>query len=142
MTDSRPILTVTKHFSYPPERVFDAWLDPAIARKFLFTTADSEIIRADVDAQVGGKFTFIDRRDTEEVLHTGEYLEIDRPRRLVFTFGVPQYSREMTTVSIDILPTAEGCELTLRHEGVPAEWRDQTVHGWTMILSVLDHVFD
>src|SRR5690242_19007726 len=112
-TQTKTSLTVTRQFNYSPERVFDAWLDPAIARKFLFATADGEMVRAEVDARVGGKFTFVDRRNGEDVLHTGEYLEIDRPRRLVFTFAVPQYSEEYATVAVDIIPSGNGCDLTL-----------------------------
>ena len=75
----------------------------------------------EIDARVGGCFN-ITRRDGEDVEHVGTYLEIDRPRRLVFTFGVPKFSAQMTRVSIDLKPLPAGCELTLTHEGVLPEW--------------------
>ena len=131
--------SVTHSYSAPPERVFDAWLDPAIARRFLFATPTGEMIRAEVDARVGGKFVFTDRRpDMGDVLHTGEYLEIDRPRRLAFTFGVPQYNADFTRVLVEIAPAATGCDLTLTQAGVPAEWADRSKQGWTMILGWLE----
>lgn len=45
------ILTVTRDFAAPPERVFDAWLDPAVARRFLFAAdpAESEWTRVTID---------------------------------------------------------------------------------------------
>ncbi len=136
---SFPVLTVTRKFSQPAERVFDAWLDPNIANRFLFTTPESKMIKAEIDARVGGKFCFIDRRDNgefkDDIEHIGEYLEIDRPRKLVFTFGVPQFDPRMTTVTIEIVPSGSGCELTLTHVGVPPEWADQTRAGWEMILA-------
>lgn len=135
---SAPVLTVKRKFPQPAERVFDAWLDPAIAGKFLFTTPDSEMIRADIDPRVGGKFCFIDRHSTGEfkgdIEHVGEYFVIERPRKLVFSFGVPQLDSRITRVSIEIAPAGSGCELTLTHEGVPAEWADCTKNGWEMIL--------
>jgi len=43
MTDP-VILTVSRDIAASPERVFDAWLDPAIARRFLFATPDGEML--------------------------------------------------------------------------------------------------
>ena len=131
-------LRVTHRFAQSPERVFDAWLDPAIAGKFLFATPDGEMVRAEIDPKVGGRFRFTDRRDGTDVDHVGEYKEIDRPRRLVFTFAVPMYSDQETEVAIDIAPAADGgAELTLTQGAVLPEYTERSVHGWTMILDGL-----
>jgi uncharacterized protein YndB with AHSA1/START domain len=140
MSTHAPIVT-KRAYAFPAERVFDAWLDPALARRWLFTTDDSEVVRCEIDARVGGKFEIVDKRDSGEfkgeIRHVGEYLEIDRPRRLVFTFGVPQFDPAMSRVEIDIVATASGCELTLTHHGVPQEWQAPTTQGWTMLLGNL-----
>ena len=131
-------LTVSRTFEAAPEAVFDAWLDPKRASRFLFATPDGQMIRAEIDARVGGKFCFVDRRPgMGDVEHVGEYLEIDRPRRLVFTFGVPQFSKDFTTVTVAITPKGPGCELVLTHEGVYPDMREQTAKGWGMILEGL-----
>jgi uncharacterized protein YndB with AHSA1/START domain len=135
---SDEIVQVTRRFDLPPERVFDAWLDPKTAGRFLFATPDGEMIKAEIDPRVGGKFNFTDRRPEHgDVEHVGEYLEIDRPRKLVFTFAVPQYDPGLTTVTVEIRPDGAGSELTLTHTGVLEEWAKQTVQGWTMILESL-----
>ncbi len=110
-------LRVTRRFAASPERVFDAWLDPDTAAKWLFATPAGRMVRVAIDARVGGKFVFVDRRNGEDIEHAGEYLEIDRPRRLVFTFVVAKFSSHSTRVSIDIEPMATGCELTLTPSG-------------------------
>jgi uncharacterized protein YndB with AHSA1/START domain len=137
-----PVLVrVTRRYAASPERVFDAFLDPEKAGRFMFATAAGRMVRAEVDARVGGRYLFVDRRDGEDVEHFGEYLEIDRPRRLVFTFSVDRADAG-DRVSIDIVPLESGCELTLTHEMKPewAEWADRTTEGWTTILTGLSAV--
>ena len=134
-----PVVRVTRHFPFPAERVFDAWLDPKLAAKWLFATPTGRMVRAEIDPRVGGRYTFVERRDGEDVEHTGEYLEINRPRRLVFTFGVPKYSPDFDRVTVEITPEGDGCLLTLTNEMKPewAEWSDRTRSGWTDILQGL-----
>lgn len=139
MTD--PVkLTVSHTYSASAERVFDAWLDPDKAGRFLFATPDGEMIKVEIDPVVGGGFNFTERRGDDDVAHIGEYLEIDRPRRLVFEFGVPMYSPDKGRVEVDIEGLAEGgCKLTLT-AWVDPEYAERTEHGWTTILGNLDHI--
>jgi uncharacterized protein YndB with AHSA1/START domain/predicted SnoaL-like aldol condensation-catalyzing enzyme len=142
---STPMMTVkvTHRFEASAERVFDAWLDPAKAGKWLFATKTGKMIRAEIDARVGGGFVFVDRRDGEDVEHIGKYLELDRPRRIVFTFAVKMAPftgdpSESTKVTIDIEPKGGGCVLTLTHEGVLRDYVERTNAGWTGILDGLE----
>jgi uncharacterized protein YndB with AHSA1/START domain len=130
------LLRVTRRFAAPPERVFDAWLNPDTARRFFFATAAGQMVRAEIDPRVGGRFVFVDRRGNVDVEHVGEYLEIDRPRRLAFRFSA---GAEPTRVTIEITPLDTGCELTLTHEMSPAwaDFRDRTEAGWTSMLDGL-----
>jgi uncharacterized protein YndB with AHSA1/START domain len=143
MSQPTGAVTVTRRFAASPETVFDAFLDPAVARHFLFATATGEMIEAQVDPRVGGRYAFTERRpDMGEVRHVGEYLKIERPRRLVFTFGVPQFDPGMTTVTIEIAPAAEGCELTLTNTDVPNDYLEANREGWTRILAGLSPARD
>jgi uncharacterized protein YndB with AHSA1/START domain len=133
-------LTVSHSFEAPAEVVFDAWVDPTRVKRFLFATPDGEIVRCHIDARVGGRFVITDRRSGEDVDHVGEYLTVSRPHQLAFTFAVPKYSELYTTVTIDLTPRPSGCDLSLRHQGVLPEWREQTIKGWTDILATLEGV--
>jgi uncharacterized protein YndB with AHSA1/START domain len=136
-------VVVTSHYAAPPERVFDAFLDVDVARHFLFATKTGEMIVTEIDARVGGAYTFTERRpDMGEVRHTGEYVEIERPRRLVFTFGVPQFDPRMTTVTIEIRAERDGSELKLINGGVPADYAERNRDGWTRILAGLLPAYD
>lgn len=130
-------VTVTHRFAASAERVYRAWLDPEIARQFLYTTATGEIVRCEINARVGGGYVIVDRRHGEDILHEGTYLELDPPRRIVFTLRVPKYSPDEDRVTIDIKPLDTGCELTLTTQ-TSDEWAEATSRGWAMILEVLE----
>lgn len=129
-------LSVTRRFTASAERVFDAFLDPAKAGKFLFATATGQMVRVDIDARVGGRYVIADRRNGEDIEHVGEYLEIVRPSRLVFTLQVPKYSDASSTVTIEIRPSGTGCELQLS-QTVSKEFAAELSRieaGWGLIL--------
>jgi uncharacterized protein YndB with AHSA1/START domain len=130
-------LVVSREFDAPAELVFDAWLDGASLGKWLFATPDGSMQRVECDPRVGGGFVVVEKRGDMLAEHVGKYLEIDRPRRLVFSFGVPQYTTELTQVTVEIEPHGDGSRLTLTHEGVLSEYRGRTHTGWTMILDGL-----
>jgi uncharacterized protein YndB with AHSA1/START domain len=145
-----PIVRISRRFGASPERVFDAWLDPEMIGSFLFGPAlrDEEILHISVDARVGGSFSFLVRRQGQELDHVGKYLELDRPHRLVFTWRV-EPSKDDSRVAIDIVPiggapdatgpTKSGSELTLTHELHPAwaDYADRTAQGWNKMLDAL-----
>ena len=143
MTSTNPeqqiLVRVSRRFNASPERVFDAWLDPERAGKWLFATPTGEMVRVEIDPRIGGGFTIVERRDGELAEHFGTYLEIDRPRRLVFSFSVEKYSVDADRVTVEIAPLESGCELTLTHEmnAKYAEFVDRTQQGWTGILEGL-----
>ena len=144
------IVRVQRAFACSADAIYEAWLDPAVARQFLFATPPSgEVIRCDIEPGVNGRFVVIDRRPLEadgggamEVEHRGRFLQLDHPRRIAFSFSLPQFQSKESTVVIDIEPQGDGCELTLRHDLGPTfivpEAIERTEDGWTRMLNNLD----
>lgn len=146
MTASAPATTpvnvsVTRRLPASAERVFDAWLTPESARQWLFATPGGQMVRAEIEPRIGGEFCLVDRRGGVDVAHVGLWLDLTRPTQLVFSFGVPAVSGTFTPVTVDIAPLPDGCEITLLHEGVPAELADRTQAGWAATLERLETTF-
>ena len=133
---------VTRKFSASPERVFDAWLDPDIAGKWLFATASRPITRVRIDARVGGAFCFVDRNDGEHIEHTGVYSEITRPWCLAFTYSAGDHQPMITRVVAQIMPLRKGCEVVITHEDVPRKFADRIESRWTGMLYGLGATLD
>jgi uncharacterized protein YndB with AHSA1/START domain len=145
------IVRVTHRYNLPAERVFDAWMTPAQAGRFLFATRTGNVLHCEIDPQVGGEFTVTDRRpnaDGDESFfdaqHRGRYVEIQRPTRLAFDFSVEPFFDNATRVTIDITRAGGGCELTLTHDlGEDDDARayaERTRQGWTTMLQQLEKV--
>jgi uncharacterized protein YndB with AHSA1/START domain len=139
VTGARTV-SVSRRIAAAPERVFDAWLDPEGLGGWLFRTPDGELVRVEVDPRVGGGFRVDERRGGGTAEHHGEYVALDRPRRLAFDFWT-SLSDERTRVTIEIVPDGDGSLLTLTHEGVWADYQARTRQGWTMILEGLERQF-
>jgi uncharacterized protein YndB with AHSA1/START domain len=135
-TATTATVEVSRHIAAPPERVYDAWLDPDHAGRWLFRTQDGTLERCEIDARVGGRFGIDERRGDEIAEHHGEYVALERPRRIAFDFWT-SFSGERTRVTIEIAPDGDGTMLILTHEGVWDGWQDKTRQGWTMILDGL-----
>jgi len=129
-----------------PERVFDAWLDPAKVRKWIVAASpEDEIKHIEIDPRIGGTFSFLVVRQNVEIDHIGGYVEIDRPRRLAFTWNPviardPRSGRNGGTgslVTLDFAPAGSGTELRLTHEGVAEEYAIRTEDGWSKIIQAL-----
>lgn len=97
---------------------------------------------AELDARPGGRFR-MDVTGRGDVAH-GEYLEIDPPRRISFTWrweNAQPDARSATpapsVVEVSLIPDGDGTLLRLVHRGVPAPNRDASAAGWDHYLARL-----
>lgn len=80
-------------------------------------------------------------RDGTEARHWGTYLELDRPKKIVFTWIASKSEEgDPSRVTLTIEPEAVGCVATIVHE-MDAKWLDyvsRTESGWARILQEVD----
>lgn len=143
---SQSVQAVVLHrFSVSAERVFDAWLDVTLLGRWMFGPAvrDERVVRLGLDPRVGGKFSFVVDRQGTEVEHVGEYLEIDRPRLLVFTWATRDTLPDMSRVVVEIMSLEHGCDVKVTHV-MSAGWAayvERAAGAWTKMLGALDRLY-
>lgn len=132
------VLVVSRRFDASPERLFDAWFDPAAVGTWLFATPGGVSKHVEIDARVGGGFAIHEQRGEVLATHFGAYVEITRPSRIVFTFAADRLGPS-SLVTVDIRPDGAGSLLTLTHRLDP-EWAALEAGvraGWSSILEGL-----
>jgi len=130
---------VSRQVMAPAKRIYDAWLNADEAGAFLFADHLGDAISSQIDARVGGGFRIVRQRDRGNVEYTGEYLEIDRPHRLVFSLFVERYAQRDDRVIVELAPVEEQSLIVLTHEFSlwnPRE-KSRIEHGWTRVLDLL-----
>ena len=146
MTDATPhdptVLRLERTFSAPAQTVFDAWTSAEMLRRWwpAGPSWDWDTPVADVDLRVGGAVRLVMRSpDGVEFGGTGEYLEMDPPTRLVFSWTWD--GRDGTQlVEVDFHENADGTTtVVLTNSGLIDE-ADQRSHyeGWQASFDNLD----
>ena len=153
---STTTLTMIRSFDVVSETVFDAWLNPEMMRKWFFTLEGTNMM-AQNNPQMGGTWEIIDRRDGKDYRAIGEYLEIDPPTKLVFTFKMPQFSETEDTITVELKGLQRGCEMTFSQEIIVPheenwtptdiekaleEYRVGSEHGWNLMFMGLKELVE
>jgi uncharacterized protein YndB with AHSA1/START domain len=139
------VLRLERLIAATPDKVFDAWVEPELLVKW-FGPEGYDIPANTLDVRLGGRWrTTMRSRDGK--LHTvsGVYRVIDRPRRLVFTWGWDQEDGSRgheTEVTVTFEPTPGGTRLKLQQQTFQEkEHRDKHGQGWTSSFDCLARLF-
>lgn len=126
------------------EKVFDAWLNPNLLSRFMRGMVEMTESDIQIDPREGGHFTFVMHLGERKIPHTGTYLEISRPDRLVFTW-VSEYSVvDNSTVTLHFTRIADDrTQLSLSHvRFIDEETRAGHEGGWKCVLDNLHEVMN
>jgi uncharacterized protein YndB with AHSA1/START domain len=132
-TNDELVVRIERHLPAPPEIVFARWTDPA-SMAWLSPTGEAEVV---ADVRVGGRFTVVMLGDGTRLLHTGEFLAIEPPSKLSFTWVSPYTGSGPSVVTVELAPSGSGTVLRLTHERLPADQVEPHRRGWA---SIIDHL--
>lgn len=130
-------LEVEQMVPAPVDEVFAAWLEPEALRHWMTPAPGMTVPEVTVDPVVGGRFRIIMSDGKRHIPHEGEYLTIDRPRTLAFTWNSEPAGHTVVTVRFEAVDERH-TRVVLTHERFTStSARDGHRTGWTSILASL-----
>jgi uncharacterized protein YndB with AHSA1/START domain len=134
-------VNISKIIDAPIEKVFDAWLNPKMLSKFMTPMPGMPESDVENDARQGGSFTIIMHVGDDKLPHTGKYLEINRPNKLVFTWASHR-SLDDSTVTLNFTKLDDHkTKISLSHvKFIDEQARSDHEGGWSSILDKLSDV--
>lgn len=133
-------LTIRRTIRAPADRIFRAWTDPAVLRRWFMPSDTFESVLAEADLRVGGRYRLVMRAPNgEEHRVSGHYREIVPDRRLVFSWAWESTPERESLVTIELHSRDKTTELILTHQRfADTAARDRHHHGWTGCLAMLE----
>jgi uncharacterized protein YndB with AHSA1/START domain len=134
------VVRVQRVLPATPEEVFDEWLDPEALKEWM-CPRPSRCVAVAVEPRVGGRV----RLDVDTlgslVLITGQFLDVDRPNLLRFTWSHSGWADPTITSIVNVAFEAVGDDETLmsiEHSLLPVEALEDHHHGWTVTVDQLE----
>lgn len=133
-------LRLTRFFNAPRARVFRAFTDPAVLKRW-WGPEGMNTPNPEVDLRVGGAYR-LEMHSSEGTDHVigGEYREIVAGEKLVFTWAWESGGMGgETLVTLEFRDRDGGTELSLTHEGFDStDSSDAHNRGWSSSFDCLD----
>jgi uncharacterized protein YndB with AHSA1/START domain len=118
----------------PISEVYAAWTEPEAMRRWLSPVGRAEV---QADVRVGGRFRIVMGAGERNLQHTGEYLIVDPPHELSFTWHSPFTGDEPSVVTVTLTEQADHTRLVLVHERLPEGQAEPHLGGWGTMLERL-----
>jgi len=130
------VIEINRRLPAPIAEVFRWWTDPELLCEWMTPVGTVE---AEVDLRVGGRLRIVMKGEGRVIEHTGEYLEIDPPRRLVFTWVSPYTGSVPSVITVELHAAGDDLtDLRLVHSQLPDEAARWHRGGWDAMLERLD----
>lgn len=129
------IVEIRRLLPAPVDEVFRWWTEAELLERWMSPTGT---VSAVVDFRVGGAFTIVMRDTGMEIEHRGKYVEIDPPRRLVFTWS-SRFTGGPSLVTVTFEPAGvDQTRVVLVHSRLSEEAAPSHAGGWDGILTRLE----
>jgi len=132
------IVKVRRRVRAGADEIFDLWTKPDLMVRWMSPYPGAVDCKASSDLRPGGAFRLVMSSQESRREVSGVYVEVDRPRKLVFTWEGPLTNNVNTLVTVELNPLGDETDLVLTHERLPTQAIvEGHTRGWGHIL---DHL--
>ncbi len=135
-------ISLSRTVAAPAEKIFDRWLIPTFVGNWMFGShiGNEKVIDLQNEVRPGGSYSYHITRNGKEFLQDGEYLKIDRPKRLSFTWreaAKQNAHKSRISLSLDTQDGKTKLRLSMQIDQTLELYADEIKKQWSERLKVL-----
>jgi uncharacterized protein YndB with AHSA1/START domain len=133
-------IEIHQRFSVPAEDLFDAWTQPALIKKWMYTGEFNNIIQVIIDLETGGEFSVVKQAEEGYLRdYYGTYHEINRPYLLSFSLEAPDIYEGSSNVVIRLNQAENGSTMVFMQTGIDPSIAEQP---WRQMFEQLSRLLE
>jgi uncharacterized protein YndB with AHSA1/START domain len=134
-------INLSKTINASSQQAFDHWLIPVFIGDWMFTAhaQQGKVVSLENEVRKGGTFCFTIDYKGLETIHNGEYLELDIPNKLVFSWrsSTQPNCESKVTAQFQEVGNKTRLKLTIKLAAELYDQKDAVKKAWTSRCSAL-----
>lgn len=135
-------ISLSRTLVAPAEKIFDRWLIPTFVGSWMFGShvGNEKVVDLQNEVRPGGSYNYHITRNGKEFLHDGEYLKIDRPKRLSFSWreaAKKNAHKSKINLSLDMVDGKTKLKLSMQIDQTLELYADEIKQQWSERLKML-----
>jgi uncharacterized protein YndB with AHSA1/START domain len=141
--ESNDFVKISHFYSQPPSRLWQAWTDPAVIKKWFGSDPNGTVLEADTDVRVNGFFRVrFANSDGSQFTARGNYSEVELNKRLVFTWGWEDSPNIVEFISLQFEVEKDGTLMLFEHHNIDQNTAHNYAEGWKSTFTKLEKALD
>lgn len=135
---------IERYYPVAVEKIWRAWTEPQALSRWFNTDRPGAVTEVEVDLRTGGRYRIVTRLPDGEMHEvSGEYVEVQPLRRLVFSWAWRGTPDRVSRVSLDFVAEGGGTTLRFVHDRFFDEQaRIDHERGWLPAFERIAAVFE
>ncbi|MFN8412355.1 MAG: SRPBCC family protein [Anaerolineales bacterium] len=132
-------IQIIHKFSQPPSKLWQAWTDPSIVKKWFGSDPEGTVLEAQLDVRLGGSFkVHFANSNGSEFTAKGNYNVVELNKKLEFTWSWEDRPEVVEFVSVEFQPETDGTLMYFEHHNIDINSAHNYSEGWRSTFTKLE----